>query len=66
LGQLLDYSYLREDEAKMIMFLDREIDEKRIKLASSLSIAVVIQKQNNYLLLNPEISSTLTNLFTGE
>ena len=64
LGQLLEYANLKFDRPpQMIMFLDQELNPKRIELATSLSISVIIQKQNDYKLLNPEVSFSLQSLF---
>jgi hypothetical protein len=65
LGQLLEYANLRFDvPPQMIMFLDQEVDQKRIELATSLSISIVVQKQtDHYLLLNPSVNPLLKTLF---
>lgn len=55
LGQLLEYGHLLFPEPpKMIMFLDQELDERRLQLASALNIAVVLEDDAAFVLLNPE------------
>jgi hypothetical protein len=48
----------------MIIFLDQEIDEDRVSLASRLEIAVVIRSGDDFLLLNPEVSPELKSVFS--
>ncbi len=64
LGQVLEYAHLKFDEKpKMIMFLDSQLDEQRLNLASSLSIAVVIKQDQNFRILNPETFENLSLIF---
>jgi hypothetical protein len=48
----------------MIIFLDQEVDEVRVSLASRLEIAVVIRSGDDFLLLNPEVSPELQAVFS--
>ncbi len=65
LGQLLEYSYLLFPEPPhLIMFLDQKLDEKRLRLASALKIAVVFADDAGFVLLNADgVSSCLTRIF---
>ena len=65
IGQVLEYSWIKvDDHPKMIIFLDQEIDEVRVSLASRLEIAVVIRSGDDFLLLNPEVSPELQAVFS--
>lgn len=51
----------------MVMFLDQRPDEKRLRLASALRIAVVFADDENFVLLNPDgVSPCLTRIFMME
>jgi hypothetical protein len=65
LGQLLEYSYLLFPEPPhLIMFLDQKLDEKRLRLASDLKIAVVFGDGAEFVLLNPDgVNRCLTQIF---
>jgi hypothetical protein len=65
LGQLLEYAYLLFSEPpNMVMFLDQKIDSKRIQLASLLQIAVVVERGEDFVILNPECCpAPLKNVF---
>jgi hypothetical protein len=65
LGQLLEYSYLLFPEPpRMIMFIDQRLDEKRLRLATALNIAVVLADDGSFALLNPDgASPCLTRIF---
>ena len=65
LGQLLEYSYLLFPEPPhVIMFLDQKLDEKRLRLASALKIAVVFADDASFILLNPDgVSPCLARIF---
>jgi len=55
LGQLLEYGhFLFAEPPHLIMFLDQKLDEKRLRLASVLKIAVVFGDGAEFVLLNPE------------
>ena len=63
-GQLHEYAYLRFDKPpRMIMFLDRRLDERRLALATKFSISVVIRDADDYLFINPETDSSLSSIF---
>jgi len=66
LGQLLEYAYLLfPAPPNMIMFLDQKIDSNRIQLASLLKIAVVVERGEDFVILNPECCpATLNNVFS--
>jgi hypothetical protein len=66
LGQILDYAYTRRTEKHgLIILLDKELDNpRRLELASKLQVSVVVErKEGVFVLLNPEVSSTLRGLF---
>ncbi|WP_433966573.1 hypothetical protein [Tunturiibacter gelidiferens] len=48
---------------KMIIFLDANVEAKRLKLASSLGIAVVVEKNGNFVLVNSDVGLPLSHLF---
>jgi hypothetical protein len=48
----------------MIIFLDQNMDEARVALASRLEIAVVIKSGDDFQLLNPEVSPELQAVFS--
>jgi hypothetical protein len=52
LGQLLDYGDLLQKPPALIMFLDQALDQRRLKLASMLKIAVVVPEGEQFVLLN--------------
>lgn len=55
LGQLLEYGYLQfPTPPHMIIFLDQRLDDQRLRLASTLGIAVVFFDGDNFILLNPD------------
>ena len=61
----MEYSQIKvDDNPRMIIFLDQEIDEDRVSLASRLEIAVVIRSGDDFLLLNPEVSPELQAVFS--
>jgi hypothetical protein len=66
LGQLLEYGHLLFAEPPhMVMFLDQRPDEKRLRLATVLSIAVVLADDESFVLLNPDgASPCLTRIFS--
>jgi len=65
LGQLLEYAHLRfKDPPRMVMFLDRNPDSRRLALANKLLIFVVVEDENgNFSLFNPEITPSLRSIF---
>lgn len=64
LGQLLEYGYLLfEKPPRLVMFLDQRLDEKRLRLASALNIAVVFGDDSNFVLLNPEACRPVLEIF---
>jgi hypothetical protein len=66
LGQILDYAHTRRtDKPGLVIFLDKNVDEKRrIDLATTLGIAVVVErKKSDYVVLNPGVSESLASLF---
>lgn len=64
LGQLLDYANLKFQAApKMIMFLDKDVQADRVRLANRLSIAVVVRDKSRYRLLNPKVEPALRFVF---
>jgi len=65
LGQLLDYGDLLQTPPEMIMFLDQTLDQRRLKLASMLKIAVVVGEGEKFVLLNPDgVDPQLKTAFT--
>jgi len=44
--------------------LDQEIDGAHVALASRLEIAVVIKSDDDFILLNPEVSPELKSVFS--
>ena len=65
LGQLLEYGHLLfEKPPHLVMFLDQRLDEKRLRLASALNIAVVSGDDSDFLLLNPEACSPTLTIFS--
>lgn len=69
LGQLLDYANLKFQDTpqipKMIMFLDKDVPIDRARLASRLSIALVVRDKDTYRLLNPKVESALRFVFNN-
>ncbi len=67
LGQILDYgSASKSANPRLVIFLDRRLDARRIKLATALGIAVVVSKERgNFVLENPSIDPVLERLFAG-
>jgi len=64
LGQLLEYAHLKYDvPPQMIMFLDQELDAPRLALATKLGVSVIVQQNNRYRLLNPNVAPVLQQLF---
>jgi len=66
LGQILDYAHTRRtDKPGLVIFLDKNVDEKRrIDLATTLGIAVVVEhKKSDYVVLNPGVSESLASIF---
>jgi hypothetical protein len=57
LGQLLDYGNLLQKPPAMIMLLDQTLDQRRLKLASMLKIAVVVAEGEKFVLLNPDCAA---------
>jgi hypothetical protein len=56
LGQLLEYGHLLFAEPPdLVMFLDQEPDKRRLQLAAKLNIAVVSGRDEQSVLLNPEV-----------
>lgn len=68
LGQLLEYGHLLFAEPPgLIMFLDQRLDEKRLRLATALKIAVVLADGPSFAILNPDgVSAGLTRIFRVE
>jgi hypothetical protein len=68
LGQLLEYGYLLfPTPPHMIMFLDERLDDQRLRLASTLGIAVIFFDGNNFVLLNADQAYTpLATVFQVE
>lgn len=65
LGQLLEYGYLLFAEPPhLVMFLDQKPDKKRLQLASFLKVAVVFEKNSDFVLLNPEACQSLLKIFS--
>jgi hypothetical protein len=52
------------DHPRMITFLDQNMDEARVALASPLEIAVVIKSGDDFQLLNPGVSPELQAVFS--
>jgi Domain of unknown function (DUF3427) len=66
IGQLLDYNdMLIEKASQMVMFLDQRLDERRLKLASMLRIAVVILDAEEFTLLNPDTAAPALAVLFG-
>jgi hypothetical protein len=66
IGQLLDYNdMLIEKASQMVMFLDQRLDERRLKLASMLRIAVVILDAEEFNLLNPDTATQALAVLFG-
>jgi hypothetical protein len=67
IGQVLEYGHLLfADPPHMILFLDQVLDQKRLKLATLLKVAVVAEKDGVFTLLNPEsCHASLKNLFAA-
>ena len=65
LGQVLFYGFVSCDSLPgMIVFLDREPDEKRLRLASKLGVSVVVAiEEGKFKLLNPEVAQPLASVF---
>jgi len=64
LGQLLEYAHLRfKTPPRMVMFLDSKLDDKRIDLATRLSVSVIWDTGREYRVLNPDVSASLNRLF---
>jgi len=64
LGQLLDYSHmLFKRPPRMIMFLNKNLHPKRLQLARSLSISVVVGQHGRYHLVNRQTNPTLGGVF---
>ena len=64
LGQLLEYGFIRfTKRPHMVMFLDRELDSVRTRLASELGIAVINEQEGRYRIQNPEMDYKLADLF---
>jgi hypothetical protein len=64
LGQLLEYRHTRfADRADPILFIDRNIDRRRLELASQLGVAVVASDHARFRFLNPEVHPHLRALF---
>jgi hypothetical protein len=56
IGQVLDYAHtLYKVTPVMIAFFDARIDPQRVQLASKLGIAVVTEKNGNFVLENPQV-----------
>jgi Domain of unknown function (DUF3427) len=65
IGQVLEYSWIKvPDRPRMIVFLDQEISQPRVSLASRLEIALVVKSGDDFLLLNPEVSPELRAVFS--
>jgi hypothetical protein len=68
LGQILDYGCdPARKNAKLIIFLDKEVKEsRRIQLATRLGISVVAERApRTYVLQNPEVKNGLEELFAA-
>ena len=67
LGQILDYgSPSKSDSPRLIIFLDKEVDARRIKLAGTLGIVVVVSNQKKgFAVKNPNIDPALDRLFAS-
>jgi hypothetical protein len=64
LGQVLDYAYvLYPKPPKMIVFLDANVEAKRLKLASDLGIAVVVEQSETFELVSLQATSPLRSVF---
>jgi hypothetical protein len=66
LGQILDYAYTRRtDEHRLMIFLDKDLDDsRRLELASKLQVSVVIEREKGtFELLNPEVNNALRRRF---
>src|ERR1700730_514192 len=51
LGQLLDYAHTRcSGPIGLVMFLDKDLDPRRLELASNLGIAVVVERADRFVL----------------
>jgi hypothetical protein len=68
LGQLLEYAHLLFSELpRMVMFLDQKLDDRRLRLASVLKIAVVMGNDTGFVLLNPEAADLhLKKIFSAD
>jgi hypothetical protein len=56
IGQVLDYAHaLYKTAPVMIAFFDVRIDQQRVQLASKLGIAVVTEKNCDFVLENPQV-----------
>jgi len=69
LGQILDYAHTRRaDKPGLIIFLDKNVDdERRLSLATTLGIAVVVERsKGDYEILNPKVSESLASLFASK
>lgn len=66
IGQLLDYNdTFSETASQMMMFLDQPLDERRLKLASMLHIAVIVSDGDQFALMNTDNANlTLKALFS--
>ena len=65
LGQLLEYAHLKFNEPPgLVMLLDRDLDERRLALATKLGIAVIVEEGQEYRILNPELHAGLAGLFS--
>jgi hypothetical protein len=45
------------------MFLDKDLDPRRLELASNLGIAVVVERADRFVLTNPAINEALGEIF---
>jgi len=66
LGQLLDYAHTRcEKPVSLIMFLDKELDTKRLELADKLGIAIISEIGDCYLVHGSKAVQSLKRIFPG-
>jgi hypothetical protein len=64
LGQLLEYANLKfSNPVGMVMFLDAQPDPARLELARKLSIAVVVERDSKFTLINPATAPDLKGIF---
>jgi uncharacterized protein DUF3427 len=67
IGQLLDYNdMLSEKASQMVMFLDQPLDERRLKLASVLHIAVIIPDKERFTLMNADEANPALRALFGD